>query len=150
MEEPKFTKTSSSFSMTCRVAINIQATAERIWNLLTDAKGFPRWNSTVTSVEGEISEGKRIVVRVPGTDRKFTPKVSNVVPNQRMIWTGGFAPMFKGVRTFGLKQQHDGSTEFVMEECFSGLMLPLVGRSLPDFKPIFERYASDLRNEAER
>jgi len=38
----------------------------------------------------------------------------------------------------------------VMEERFSGLMLPLVGRSLPDFKPIFERYASDLKNEAER
>jgi hypothetical protein len=28
-------------------------------------------------------------------------------------------------------------------------MLPLVGRSLPDFKPIFERYASDLKIEAE-
>jgi hypothetical protein len=136
--------------MTCRVAINIQANAERIWNLLTDAKGFPRWNSTVTSVEGEIIEGKGIVVRVPGTDRKFTPKVSGVVPNQRMIWTGGFAPMFKGVRTFDLRPQHDGSTDFVMEECFSGLMLPLVGRSLPDFKPIFERYATDLKHEAER
>jgi hypothetical protein len=136
--------------MTCRVAINIRANAERIWNLLTDAQGFPRWNSTVTSVEGEIREGQRIVVRVPGTDRKFTPKVSGVVPNQRMIWTGGFAPMFKGVRTFELKAQPDRSTEFVMEECFSGLMLPLVGRSLPDFKPIFETYASDLKNEAER
>jgi hypothetical protein len=58
--------------------------------------------------------------------------------------------MFKGVRTFKLSAQPDGSTDFVMEERFSGLMLPLVGRSLPDFKPIFERYASDLKNEAER
>jgi hypothetical protein len=150
MEGPNFTQTSSVFSMTCRVAINIHANAERIWILLTDARGFPRWNSTVTSVDGEIGEGKRIVVRAPGTDRKFTPKVSGIVPKKSMIWTGGFAPMFKGVRTFNLSAQPDGSTDFAMEERFSGLMLPLVGRSLPDFKPIFERYASDLKNESER
>ena len=95
MEGPKFAKTSSAFSMTCRVAINIHANAERIWNLLTDARGFPRWNSTVTSVEGEISEGKRIVVRVPGTDRKFTPKVSRVVPKESMIGRADLRPCSK-------------------------------------------------------
>jgi hypothetical protein len=46
--------------------------------------------------------------------------------------------------------REDGSTDFVMEERFSALMLPLVKRSLPDFGPIFERYAADLKNEAER
>jgi hypothetical protein len=46
--------------------------------------------------------------------------------------------------------REDSSTDFVMEERFSGLMLPLVKRSLPDFGPIFERYAADLKNEAER
>ena len=44
------------------------------------------WNSTVSGVEGQIREGE----------------VSAVVPNERMIWTGGFAPIFKGVRTFVL------------------------------------------------
>jgi hypothetical protein len=29
-------------------------------------------------------------------------------------------------------------------------MLPLVGRLLPDFGPVFERYANDLKREAER
>ena len=31
-----------------------------------------------------------------------------------------------------------------------GLMLPLVKGSLPDFGPVFERDASDLKEEAER
>ena len=82
-----------------------RANAERIWALLTDAKGFPRWNSTVTSIEGQIREGERLRVHVPGTDRTFTPTVSGVVPNGRMIWTGGFAPMFNGVRTFQLARR---------------------------------------------
>jgi len=32
-----------------------------------------------------------------------------------MTWTGGFAPVFKGVRTFDLKQRNDGSTDFAMD-----------------------------------
>jgi hypothetical protein len=31
-----------------------------------------------------------------------------------------------------------------------GLMLPMIGGWLPDFGPIFERYAADLKVEAER
>ena len=43
-----------------------------------------------------------------------------------MTWTGGFAPLFKGVRTFVLTPQTGGATTFVMQERFSGLMLPLI------------------------
>jgi hypothetical protein len=37
----------------------------------------------------------------------------------------------------------------MMKEEFSGLMIPLVRGSLPDFGPIFQRYADDLKREAE-
>ena len=47
MKEIAFTQVKKTFSMVCRVEINIQAKAETIWDLLTDAKDFPRWNSTV-------------------------------------------------------------------------------------------------------
>ena len=139
----------STFSLTCGVALNIRAPAARIWTLLTDAKGFSRWNSTVTQVEGQIAEGERLRVHVPGTKRTFTPTVSGIVPDERMTWTGGFSPMFKGVRTFELKECDDGSTEFVMQERFFGLLLPFVKDSMPDFGPVFERYADDLKREAE-
>lgn len=79
----------------------------------------------MTSVEGQIREGEQLRVCVPGTDRVFTPRVSDVVPEQRMTWTGGFSPVFKGVRTFELRSRPDGFTDFVMEERSSGLMLPL-------------------------
>ena len=150
MNEPKVTQTHGAFSMACGVEVNIRAKAERLWSLLTDAKDFPRWNSTVTSIEGQIREGEQLRLHAPGTDRTFTPKVSGVVPHEHMTWTGGFAPLFKGVRTFALRPRPDGSTDFAMEERFSGLLLPLLKRSLPDFGPVFERYANDLKHEAER
>jgi len=150
MNGPRITQTHGAFSLGCRVEINVRARAAVLWGLLIDAQGFPRWNSTVSSIEGQIRDGERLRLRAPGTDRTFTPTVSGVVPNERMTWTGGFAPLFKGVRTFALQQRDDGSTDFAMEERFSGLMLPLAKGSMPDFGPIFERYANDLKREAER
>ncbi|HUI80163.1 MAG TPA: SRPBCC domain-containing protein [Bryobacteraceae bacterium] len=150
MNEARATQTRSVFGMVCCVKVRVLASAPRIWSLLTDAGGFPRWNSTVTSIEGQIREGERLCIRVPGSDRTFTPKVSGVVPNQRMTWAGGLAGIFKGARLFTLAELDDGSTDFAMQENFSGFLLPIVGRWLPDFRPIFERYATDLKREAER
>jgi len=150
MTNAKATQTHHVFSTTCRVDVNIRASAKDVWSILVDASAYPRWNSTVSGIDGQIREGERLRLRVPGTDRTFTPTVSGVVPNERMTWTGGFAPLFKGVRTFVLSSRTDGSTDFTMQERFSGLMLPLARRSLPDFVPVFERYANDLKCEAER
>jgi len=150
MTEPKVTQIRRAFSMTCGVEVTIRATPEITWSLLTDAKAYPRWSSTITGIDGQIRDGERLRLHVPGTDRTFTPRVSDVIPNARMTWTGGFAPIFKGVRTFVLRPRNDGSTDFAMEERFSGLMLPLAKGSMPDFGPVFARFASDLKREAER
>jgi hypothetical protein len=148
--KPKATKASSTFRMECAVAINIRASANRIWELLTNAADFPRWNSTVSSLKGEIALGQKLQLRVPISDRTFTPKVTEFAPQQRMVWTDGAAPMFKGTRTFTLTAKADASTDFAMVEVFSGLMLPMIKGSLPDFGPAFEQYAADLKREAEQ
>lgn len=150
MDQPKIVKTQTAFSITCSVEVDIRSKPERIWSLLTDAERFPRRNSTVSCIDGEIRDGQQLSIHVPGTDRTFTPKVAVTVPGERMTWTGGFAPMFKGVRTFELRRRGDGSTNFAMREHFSGLMLLFIKGSLPDFGPIFERYANELKHEAER
>jgi len=149
-KEPKIIKRQGTFSIACRVELNIRATTDRVWKILTDASGFPRWNSTVTAIEGQISEGETLVVRVLGTKRTFKPTVSDVTINRRMVWSGGLLFVFRGVRTFELHRRFDHSTDFVMEESFTGLMLPVVKGKLPDFGPIFSTYANDLKREAER
>jgi uncharacterized protein YndB with AHSA1/START domain len=144
------TKTASVFRMACGIETTIRASPDRIWALLTDAAGFPRWNSTVTGIEGKIAEGEKLKLTVPtAPGRVFKPKVSNVQPGRSMIWSDGMAPMFKGVRTFTLTPNADGSTAFSMRETFAGVMLPMIRGSLPDFAPVFETYAQDLKRAAE-
>ncbi len=146
----KAEKNATTFRMECRVTINVKAPASKIWALLTKASDFPRWNSTVTSIEGDIALGQKLKIKVPISERTFSPKVTELEPEKRMVWSDGAAPMFKGVRTFTLRPAADGSTEFEMAEVFSGLMLPMIKGSLPDFGPPFEAYAADLKREAER
>lgn len=150
MKEIEFVQVKNTFSMTCRVEAKICTNAETIWALLTDAKAFPRWNSTVTGIDGDIREGERIRIHVPGTDRTFTPRISDVEINKHMTWSNGLASLFRGSRTFELRQCNDGSTDFIMEEKFDGLIFAIVKNRLPDFKLILEKYAFDLKNEAER
>jgi uncharacterized protein YndB with AHSA1/START domain len=132
------------------VAVDIAAPASRVWQLLTDAEGMARWNSTVTRIGGEIAAGQRLAIEVaaaPG--RTFKPRVVAFEAARRMVCADGMAALFKGVRTFVLSESAPGRTRFEMDEVFSGLMLPLIRSSLPDFAPIFERYAQDLQREAE-
>ncbi len=142
-------KTRTTFRMECGVAIRIDAPPEKVWSLLTNLADFPKWNSTVESIEGKIEDGAKLAIKVPSAPgRTFSPRVSAIEPNRSMVWSDGFAPMFRGVRTFSLTPT-GGGTEFRMVEVFSGAMLPMIAGSLPDFVPIFTTYAADLKRRAE-
>ena len=129
----------------------IRATPERIWALLTDAAGYTRWNNTVNKVEGKIVPGGSVTVHPkinPG--RAFPVKVTEFEPSRRMVWTGGMPlGIFKGERTFTLEPGSNGEVEFSMREEYTGLMAPLIGRSIPDLQPAFDEFASDLKRAAE-
>lgn len=136
---------------TYRVTTSIRATPEAIWNILTDGPAYPSWNPTVDRIEGRIAPGERVKVHAkvsPG--RAFAVKVTAFEPGKRMIWRGGMPlGLFKGERTFTLTPQPDGHVEFSMEEVFSGLFAPLIGRSIPDLQPSFEEFAAGLKKRAE-
>ena len=89
-------------------------------------------------------------MRVPeAPDRDFEVRVTKYAQDREMEWTQGNRLMFLGVRTYRLTPGSNDTTTFEMTEVFSGLMLPMAAGRLPDFKPTFERYAADLKQEAE-
>jgi hypothetical protein len=146
---PTAVKTKSTFRQSVRVDVDIKATPEKVWSLLTNVADTPRWNSTVTQIDGRVALGGRLTIKVPISTRTFKVKVDRLEPHTRLVWSDGNA-VFRGVRTYTLTPKGGGSTAFSMEEVFTGFLLPLIGLSLPDFKPVFEQYAADLKKEAER
>jgi hypothetical protein len=130
----------------------IKASPEAIWDVLTDAAGYQTWDSGVERVEGRIAPGERIkVVSKANPGRAFPVKVTEFRPGQRMTWSGGMPlGLFKGVRTFTLSPGDDGTTRFAMREEYTGPMLPLIWRSMPDLGPSFAQFAEGLKRRAER
>ena len=132
--------------------IAINAPVEAIWEILIDGQNWPNWNTTIDSVHGNIAPGEKITVYSkvsPG--RAFPLKVTGFTPPNRMVWTGGMPlGLFTGKRTYTLTTQTDGSVEFQMQEAFSGLMAPLITRSIPDLQPSFEEFATCLKTQAEK
>jgi len=128
----------------------IDAPPEAVWAVLTDAAAYPGWDSGVTRVEGTIAPGETIKVHSEASPgRAFPVKVTAFDAPRRMVWTGGMPlGLFRGVRTFTLVPR-DGGTHFTMREEFSGPLLPVIGRTMPDLGPSFRRFADGLKRRAE-
>lgn len=132
-------------------ATSIAAPPEQIWRILTDGAAYPEWDPSVDRIEGRIAPGETLRVYTklsPG--RTFPVKVTEFAPGSRMTWTGGMPlGLFKGVRTFTLDPRPDGTTGFELEEVFTGPLLPLIGRSMPDMSAAFQGFVDGLRARAE-
>lgn len=129
----------------------IGAPAATVWALLTDAERFPSWEPNVLGVEGRIAAGERITVNTRLSTRAFPVTVSEFVPERRMVWSSRMPlGLFHGARTFTLDALPDGGTRVVTREVFGGLLLPLIGRTIPDLQPSFDAFAAALKAEAER
>jgi hypothetical protein len=129
----------------------IQAEPEAVWTVLIDGAAWSTWDSGVDAVEGRIAPGERIRIRTqaaPG--RAFPVVVSTMDPPHRLVFTGGMPlGLFRGVRTYTLTPDGQGATGFGMREEFSGPLLPLIGRSIPDLQPSFTRFAEGLKKRVE-
>ncbi len=109
-----------------RVGINISAPPSRIWALLTDAPGYPAWNSTIVEIEGRIAQDEEIHLTAQiDPSRTFDLTVSTYEENRRLVWGDGGA-MFKGVRTFELRVRTDGTTDVTMVEVMTGSMMGFI------------------------
>jgi hypothetical protein len=129
---------------------SIQASPGTIWALLTDGAAYPEWDSGVVSVDGRIASGETIeVVSAANPGRAFPVRVAEFVPERRMVWSGGMPlGLFKGVRTFTLAPESD-LTRFTMREEYTGPLLGLIWRSMPDLEPSFQQFAAGLKARAE-
>ena len=128
----------------------IDAPPEAVWAVLTDGGGWPAWDSGVTAVEGRIAEGEKVTVRTevsPG--RAFPVTVTALEAPRRMVFTGGMPlGLFRGERTYTLTPS-DGGTAFRMREEYTGPLLGLIWKSMPDLQPSFDRFAAGLKRRVE-
>jgi hypothetical protein len=111
--------------------IDIQASPEKIWRVLTNFTDYPTWNPFIKSISGSPEKGTHLHVTIHppgGSKMSFKPEVMNVVANSTLTWKGKLliSGIFDGEHHFELIPQHNGTTTFLHAERFKGLLVSMV------------------------
>jgi uncharacterized protein YndB with AHSA1/START domain len=134
----------SMFSRETTVRVDIKADPSIVWALITRASDFPRWNSTVVSIKGDIRAGETIELKSTLDEKRtFKLKVKEFVPEKRLVWGDAM-----GNRVYTIDKS-SGGVQFTMAEKIGGPLFPLFAGDIPSFDESFEQFARDLKKEAE-
>ncbi len=116
--------------------IEINASPAAIWAVLADFDAYPQWNPFIIQASGTPghNEPLEISVRPPGGKAMaFRPRVINLEPQRELRWRGSLRVpgLFTGEHWFFLEPSASiGGTRFYHGEKFTGLLVPLLWRSL--------------------
>jgi uncharacterized protein YndB with AHSA1/START domain len=142
-----------------RTCIDLDATPERVWEVLTDVPAYPAWTPWLTSAEGTFAAGGRVVFGYPPLHpllRSTVPvRVLEVTPGRRLRYAWRFARLgIPGLLDAELSSAIDlpagGGVQLWLQFWVRGLFLPLIVRSLsPDETPTFGPLPTALKARIE-
>jgi len=135
--------------------IEIQASPDRVWRILTDFAAYPEWNPFIRFVHGVPQQGSRLEVHIQPSGTKgmtFRPSVLVADVGRELRWRGRllFPGIFDGEHCFLIEAITSNKVRFQQSEQFSGLLVPIFRASLDrDTKRGFEEMNLALKALAE-
>jgi hypothetical protein len=138
-----------------RAEIEINASAERVWHILTDFAAFPQWNPFIRQISGELKVGGKLDVYLqPSGQRglRFHPTVLAVTPSQELRWLGrvwGIPKLFDGEHSLTIERLGANRVRFVQQEVFGGILFSLLGSTLRATERSFREMNEALKTLAE-
>jgi hypothetical protein len=127
----------------------IAATPNAVWATLVDKEKLLHGGFGILRFEGNIAHGGKIKLWSEASpNRAFPLRITSMEPARLMVWEGGMPfGLFKGIRRFELRG-HDKGCLFKMREDYTGPLAGLIGKSIPDLNPSFQKFAEALNRAA--
>ncbi len=116
-------------------AIDISASPQMVWQILTDFPAYEQWNPFIRSISGTAVQGSQLTAYIHppgGQGMTFKPTVLIAEPEREFRWLGRFLVpgLFDGEHRFQIEAREDDQVRFIHSEKFSGLLVPLLATSL--------------------
>ena len=113
--------------------VEIHASAERVWHLLTDFARFPQWNPFIHRASGEPKAGARLEVTIQPSGASRTtsrPTVLKAEPNHELRWIErSLIPGLLDVEhIFTIELLDATRVRFTQRDIFTGLFATLPAR----------------------
>ena len=139
---------------TIEATIEINAPAQRVWDILINTKNYESWNPFLKPVTGEFVVGETIVVTLnPPQSGKFTFKpVVMKADFPEIRWLGKllFKGIFDGEHFLRLETLSPNKIRFVQGEHFSGILVGLMSGTFEKTQIGFQRMNEALKIRAEK
>lgn len=135
--------------------IDIEATPETVWNIITDLDKYSEWNPFIVEANGDIAVGRKLTNRMQppgGKAMTIKPAVTAVEPAQTFEWLGhfGVSGVFDGRHRFELQTTPSGGTRLLHSEQFDGVLVRFLRKTLDSqTKSGFEAMNAALKTRAE-
>jgi hypothetical protein len=136
--------------------IEIQASPERVWEVLTDLAAYREWNPFIVRAAGQPVVGGRLELhmRLPGRrPTTFRPVVLAAEPGRQLRWLGRLLVpgLFDGEHGFTLEAAGPGRVRLTQRERFRGLLArPVMARIAKPTQEGFHQMNQALKARAER
>ena len=116
-----------------RTEIEIDASPDRVWRVLTDFAAYPDWSPFIRRVGAPIEVGSTLDAHIQppgGRGMTLRPTVLTARPSLELRWLGHLIVpgLFDGEHGFRIEPLGSDRVRFVQEERFAGLLAPLVLR----------------------
>lgn len=69
-------------------SIEIHASVQKVWTILTDFSDYPNWNPLVSALTGDIKEGGMIRTTIVPMNNTFSAKLLSFKENKEIVWQG--------------------------------------------------------------
>ena len=137
-----------------RTDIEIDAPADRVWEILTNLGAYPQWNPFIVEAAGDLRQGGRLELAIRPPGRKamtFEPLVLEWQPPRRFVWLGrlGVRGIFDGKHIHEVEPLGENRSRYTQREQFNGVLVPFMGGVLRDTKKGFEMMNEALKSGAE-
>ena len=110
-----------------RTEIEIQATPDKVWQVLTSLDNYPEWNPFIHHAIGKAMVGEKVDITVKSGTKEMTLHctVVKVEPNKELCWKYHVAlPMlFSGEHSFIIEQVEGNKVRFIDREIFTGFLV---------------------------
>ena len=138
-----------------RTEVDIDSSAEKVWQVLTDFGHYRDWNPFIRDITGKLNEGSRLEIQISTSTkktRKYRPVLTKIEPNHEMRWLGkAFLPgLLDGERILTLQRLENNQVRLIHREIFRGIAVSLAGSHLDhEIRRKFEEMNSALKKKIE-
>ena len=139
---------------TLDASTEVDAPAERVWQIVSDFARYPEWNPFIVRAAGEQRPGARLEVTIvaPGVRAvTFKPTVLDLRPGRLILWKGRLLPpgLFDGRHSLSVDSLGDGRARFTTHEEVTGILLPFLGKVMRASQEGFVQMAAAVKARAE-